>query len=124
MNFEITAIGFDGGSDDTDDRVLWVSAPDLAALQAVLQGVPHQGVVPLDPTMQTSPEDFDFALPNDAAALQARLRHFADHPQAEKQWENHYRHCGQVWTDTWSCCCNDRCPVCNREIEPFDSVEL
>lgn len=29
-----------------------------------------------------------------------------------------YEHCDQSWTDTWECACNDRCPVCNQEIEP------
>ena len=37
---------------------------------------------------------------------------------------NHYKHCGQIWIDTWSCMCNDRCPVCNREIEPYFSKDL
>ena len=34
---------------------------------------------------------------------------------------NRYRRCGQEWGDTWSCACNDKCPVCNAEIEPFES---
>jgi hypothetical protein len=43
---------------------------------------------------------------------------------------NHYCHedCGVQpdveWTSTWSCACNDRCPACNKEIEPHDSVEV
>ena len=28
------------------------------------------------------------------------------------------------WTDNWSATCNDRCPVCNHEIEPYHSVEI
>lgn len=39
-------------------------------------------------------------------------------------FQNHYRHCGQEWTTQWSCQCNDRCPRCNAEIEPYNSVEL
>lgn len=31
---------------------------------------------------------------------------------------------GTEWDDVWSCMCNDKCPVCNKEIEPTDSVEL
>ena len=27
--------------------------------------------------------------------------------------------CGARWVDTWICTCNDRCPSCNREIEPY-----
>jgi hypothetical protein len=32
--------------------------------------------------------------------------------------------CGTRWTDEWDCMCNDRCPKCSCEIEPFDSVEI
>src|SRR5215831_5732402 len=37
-----------------------------------------------------------------------------------------YRHdaCGVSWTDEWSCACNDRCPLCEAEIEPYDFVDL
>lgn len=34
---------------------------------------------------------------------------------------NYYQHCGQGWVDEWDCMCNDRCPVCNAEIEPHAS---
>jgi len=37
-----------------------------------------------------------------------------------------YRHeeCDIEWTDEWSCACNDRCPVCDAEIEPYDYIDL
>jgi len=28
--------------------------------------------------------------------------------------------CGTEWRDEWDCLCNDRCPKCNKEIEPDD----
>ncbi len=31
---------------------------------------------------------------------------------------------GEEWEDTADCMCNDRCPVCNKEIEPFESEKL
>jgi hypothetical protein len=37
---------------------------------------------------------------------------------------NYYRHCGTKWSDQWSCMCNDECPRCGGEIEPYDSDEL
>lgn len=40
------------------------------------------------------------------------------------QFVNHYRHCGQEWSDTWSSMCNDKCPKCNAEIEPHKSDEV
>jgi hypothetical protein len=38
----------------------------------------------------------------------------------------YYRHdeCDVDWTDEWSCGCNDRCPVCDAEIEPYDWDDL
>lgn len=42
------------------------------------------------------------------------------------QFLNHYRcpNDGHEWDDTWDSTCNDRCPVCNAEIEPFASEDL
>ena len=47
---------------------------------------------------------------------------------------NYYRHKGcpetppghddPEWADEWSCMCNDKCPQCGAEIEPYDSEEL
>ncbi|NOV30743.1 hypothetical protein [Methylomonas sp. ZR1] len=36
---------------------------------------------------------------------------------------NHYRcpYCQTEWEDEWDCACNDRCPHCNKEIEPYES---
>jgi hypothetical protein len=41
-------------------------------------------------------------------------------------FRKHYRHeeCDANWFDEWSCTCNDRCPVCDAEIEPRDYVDL
>lgn len=41
------------------------------------------------------------------------------------RFRNHYR-CrvdGATWSDSWECTCNDRCPVCNAETEPFFSED-
>jgi hypothetical protein len=38
---------------------------------------------------------------------------------------NYYRcSCGKRWVDTWSCTCNDRCPTCNTEIQPYRSDDF
>lgn len=43
-----------------------------------------------------------------------------DEPNA---FHNFYRcDCGAEWEDWWSCACNDHCPKCHREIEPYESV--
>lgn len=41
-----------------------------------------------------------------------------------RRFANHYRcPCGEEWEDEWCCACNDKCPRCNAEIEPHESVE-
>ena len=40
---------------------------------------------------------------------------------------NFYRcaDCDRVWTDEWSCTCDDECPYCGcRDMSPFDSENL
>lgn len=47
-------------------------------------------------------------------------------------YRNHYRcsvvidgkPCGAEWSDEWDCMCNDRCPRCNAEIEPYESDDI
>lgn len=41
-------------------------------------------------------------------------------------WFNKYYRCskGHEWQDEWDCLCNDRCPVCNKETEPYDHAEI
>lgn len=31
---------------------------------------------------------------------------------------------GEEQIDMWDSMCNDRCPECNAEIEPYDSTEI
>jgi rubrerythrin len=44
----------------------------------------------------------------------------------ERLYRNYYRcdACDTQWTDTWSCMCDDRCPECDAEHEPYHSDEL
>jgi len=37
---------------------------------------------------------------------------------------NKYQHCGVRWISSWTCVCNDRCPECGAEIEPYESEDL
>lgn len=47
-----------------------------------------------------------------------------DNPFNQNRFTNYYEcDCGTEWQDNWSCECNDRCPQCNREIEPYKSEE-
>lgn len=68
------------------------------------------------------------------------VEHLAQHPGwktkskgNQRQFLNHYRCPGDLeyrkqhepleWSDTWSCMCNDKCPECNAEIEPYESED-
>jgi len=45
--------------------------------------------------------------------------------EEDYRYRNFYRcSCGEEWEDAWSCACNDRCPNCNTEIEPYKSEEV
>lgn len=40
------------------------------------------------------------------------------------EYENNYHHCGEYWMEYADSMCNDHCPVCGKEIEPFESIEM
>ena len=43
----------------------------------------------------------------------------------KKTYINYYTcSCGTEWSDIWNCTCNDRCPKCNKEIEPCKSEDI
>jgi len=60
-------------------------------------------------------------------AIAQKLAPFNNPPEPEQEtiWQNKYEcsECGERWEDEWSCPCNDRCPCCNAEIEPYESTE-
>lgn len=78
--YELTLPGFDGGTDETDDRVLWVAAsmgePDFSKWMAE-RGLGGVGVTKMvkHPSFV---EDIDFDLPEDEADFLAHVRSFAD----------------------------------------------
>jgi hypothetical protein len=45
---------------------------------------------------------------------------------AELKFRNYYRcpYDGAAWTDEWVHTCNDRCPRCRAEIEPYHSEDI
>lgn len=50
--------------------------------------------------------------------------------QKDEEYEypylNYYKcsECGIEWEDEWDCMCNDKCPNCDAEIEPYKSEEI
>lgn len=67
--YEVTLAGFDGGTDATDDRVLWIEAPNE---QLILAHLPAGSRVQ---RMDFAPpaEDVDHVLPADAAKLREHV---------------------------------------------------
>ena len=49
----------------------------------------------------------------------------AEETEDEKRFHMFYRcpNDGEEWEDYWSCACDDRCPKCNAEIEPYKYEE-
>lgn len=73
---EVVARGYNGGSDDTDDRVLWVQGESVTGLRDLLSSVnapfEHLGLV----DAPVASEDIDFVLPADTPRLIAKLFSF------------------------------------------------
>ena len=70
----MTGAGFDGASDETDDRVFWVVAANQAVVESAVTGL-GANVVPLGQSLD--PDDLDFFLPEQAHHLQNALKAFA-----------------------------------------------
>ncbi len=47
-------------------------------------------------------------------------------PQLPFKFINYYEcpNDGTRWRDEWMCACNDRCPACDSEIEPYCSEDV
>ncbi|WP_422451934.1 hypothetical protein [Endozoicomonas sp. ALC066] len=99
--FEVTLKAFDRSSDYQDQTVLWLWCEEKDVPYYV-SGKPIESVdkLPEDINPEEYADSFDFI---------------------EMDYLNHYEHCGENWKMTHSCQCNDRCPVCNKEIEPYKS---
>jgi rubrerythrin len=46
--------------------------------------------------------------------------------EGTQQFVNRYRcpSCGYAWDDIWDSACNDLCPQCDKEIEPYESKPI
>ncbi len=49
-----------------------------------------------------------------------------DVPSCQPAFRNFYEcvDCGTSWEDVWSCACEDDCPNCDTDMEPFKSIEI
>lgn len=44
-------------------------------------------------------------------------------PETKTTYTRYFCHCGVQWQEDWDCACNDECPVCKHEIEPYSVAE-
>lgn len=77
--FEVTAAGFIGGTDATDDRVFWVESDNAETVEQAVAGTAatFHGKIEVE-------QDIDFRLPAQAAEFQQALRRFAEPVVATK----------------------------------------
>lgn len=91
--FEILAVGFDGGSDKTDDRIIWVWCQEEEWLRNSLKAAPHINMAKIDEyRLGLQPHDYDFIMPKDVQALHDRLRELAGIPQLRDVMRGHDYH--------------------------------
>lgn len=76
--FELALPGFDGGTDETDDLIVWVSAPDASVVEQIIDGAD----VTFSGEIGSDLENVDYALPADSYALQERIRKASEAYQA------------------------------------------
>lgn len=63
----------------------------------------------------------------DAIAANKQTQAYLDNrppPAPNVLWRSFYRCCSQEWDYVWDSACNDRCPACNAEVEPYRSEEV
>lgn len=62
LTFEVTLKGFDGGTDATDDKVLWVRAPDERTVREAYGDQLHT-IEKFEDDVHVHPGDIDRVLP-------------------------------------------------------------
>jgi hypothetical protein len=59
--------------------------------------------------------------------MEKTINSVASEGRSPLKFRNYYEcpHDGTRWLDDWTCACNDRCPACDAEIEPYfrDDIE-
>lgn len=115
--YQLTLRGYDGSTDATDDLVKWIAAPDEAAARryadsrADWEGHSDLEKTDLSPYNQLDTGEMvldgvDVIVDETGSSIGRRTL-------------NRYHHCGRQWETIWDSGCNDSCPVCEAEIEPY-----
>lgn len=73
MQFEVTAAGFDGRTDQTDNRIFWVSAPNEESVKSAIEGLDASVDQLWD---KIHDKEINFFLPGDEQGLKDKCLHF------------------------------------------------
>lgn len=116
--FEVTGAGFDGEDDKTDDRVFWVAA---TSARIVRDAIGKRTRAEFCGRIAVTPDEpgVDFRLPAQKDELRAALfRCIAADFDGESGYRVRYRcpECGERWSQTWSCACDDECGNCGIDV--------
>lgn len=76
--FEVIAHGFDGSTDETDDRVIWVLADDLKIVESAIYGTGAKCSCQIE--MSPGDAGIDYWLPRDFLEMRARLAQYSPKP--------------------------------------------
>jgi hypothetical protein len=83
--FEVEASGFTGDG-MSDERVLWIAAPDLESALKAIEGMDATLTPLTDFDFKNISSDIDYTLPEELDVLRTILNHFKDNrPEEEGQ---------------------------------------
>jgi hypothetical protein len=108
---ELVLKGFDGSTDKTDDKIIWIGIPDNCDI--TLSDNPSNQIESISEVKIKFPTGIDLTIKEKTEPIQNRYTNYYKCPN-----------CNSKWQDNWDSMCNDRCPNCRREIEPYKSEDL
>lgn len=102
--FEVTLKGFDASTDETDYLIKWVASDNETAVRHFCEEMEWdwREITEIGPS-DCGPEAIDGYA-----------------PWLEVTYECD---CGEVWTDEWSCACDDRCPSCGSTVGALEWLD-
>ena len=103
--YEVVLKEFDGGTDKIDNLILWIASNEQPHIVEGSSQVKSVGLL--------------HSLNIDSAGIDLVIGEYS-------QFMNYYKcsECEEEWKDKWNCMCNDHCPNCHAEIEPYKSEEV
>ena len=120
----LKSIASNGDGQETDDFLLACAEEIRNAADAFINRLGGEDPW-ADPTDEMDAWRHDVAQGNTVLGFQDWKAHKRETERDEREcFKNYYRHCETEWDDTADSMCNDRCPVCNAEIEPYKSEDI